>query len=117
MGEQRKQGDGGDERVFESRHSGPRDPTSLLPRDGPDLGSGSVARGELLDSNLDLGSGDRGGICEEKAKEKSARYAIKMHASPLEILHSSQRTESRGAGAVGDADHISVMRPVSSALR
>lgn len=115
--EQRKQGDGGDERVFESRHSGPRDPTSLLPRSGPDLGSGSVARGELLDSKLDLGSGDEGGMCEEKVKGKSTRPAINMHALPLEGLHSSTRTESRGAGAIGDADHISAMRPASSARR
>ncbi|KAK0114268.1 hypothetical protein ONS95_013765 [Cadophora gregata] len=108
--EQRKEGDGGDERVFESRHSGPRDPTSHLSPHGPDLGSESVARDELLNSNLDLGSGGGG-----EGMGRGERYEIEIHGLASRSLHSRTGTRSRGKGGQGDPDRISFTRHTSSA--
>ncbi|PVH83890.1 TrkH-domain-containing protein [Cadophora sp. DSE1049] len=117
--EQRKEGDGGDERVFESRHSGPRDPTSRLPLHGPDRGSesNSAARGELLNSNLnlDFGSGDGGRGKEEN--RRGERHDVEIHGLPLNGLHSRTGTRSQGTGGQCDPDRISIMRHVSSADR
>ncbi|KAG4427240.1 hypothetical protein IFR05_017277, partial [Cadophora sp. M221] len=132
--EQRKEREGGDERVFESRHSGPRDPTHLTfstPHPSRNADSDQLAMG--VDSKMvksepgdgtDEGTGARDGVGESKENgemDENPTPAIDLQS--LEIVRSRTRTRtgtrsrSQGTGtgtgtgaSGGDPDRISIMR-------
>ncbi|KAL2060670.1 hypothetical protein VTL71DRAFT_9311 [Oculimacula yallundae] len=112
--EQRMEGEGGDERVFESRHSGPRDPTTRpLERGARDRGleKRSLAGEGKMDVNLNSGTGTGTGKGKGKGDEV-AKGDVEMRS--LDNIHSrtgtGTRSRSRGTGTGADTDHISIMR-------
>ncbi|KAH9219277.1 cation transport protein-domain-containing protein [Leptodontidium sp. 2 PMI_412] len=126
--EQRKEREGGDERVFESRHSGPKDPTHLTfstphPSRGPD--SDSLAVGvdrKVVNSEPGSGTGEGiragdgvGGGKENEKGDDGPTADVELQS--LETVRSRTRTgtgtrsRSRGTGTGrGDPDRISIMR-------
>ncbi|CZT05718.1 related to potassium transport protein TRK1, high-affinity [Rhynchosporium graminicola] len=114
--EQRKEREGGDERVFESRHSGPRDPTQLpLSTRSRDLvETRSLAGDSKMNGNLNPGSGTGTG---GRGVGEEGKEDVEMQG--LENSHSRTRTGARsrsqgtGTGAE-DRDHISTKRHSAS---